>query len=109
MNYQVIILESAEYDLKIIRSYIIKNFSIKIWQNTYLKIKQSIQTLKEFPYSGTIPKELEKLNFDQYRQIISGKNRIIYEVRQNIIYIHIIIDSRQDFKSLLSKRLLRSI
>ncbi len=109
MTYKVVFLESAEYDLKELRNYIIHNFSLKTWKTTYSKIKTTVINLKEFPYSGSIPEELEKLNLDQYRQAISGMNRIIYEIRQNIVYIHIIVDSRQDLKQLLTKRLLRSI
>lgn len=107
MNYKVVILDSAEQDLKEIRDYIIKNFSLHTWQDTYSKIKTSIHTLKNFPHSGKIPDELNKLNLSQYRQVISDINRIIYEVRQEIIFIHIIVDTRRDISSLLTRRLLR--
>jgi toxin ParE1/3/4 len=36
-------------------------------------------------------------------------NRIIYEVRQDILYIHIIVDARRDLKTLLIRRLLRTV
>ena len=107
MSHKIIILASAEYDLKELRYYMIKNFSIKTWQNTYNKIKEAIRNLKTFPFPYSIPEELEKLHLKQYRQVISGMNRIIYEVRQDIIYIHIIVDSRKNFKTLLEKRFLR--
>jgi toxin ParE1/3/4 len=107
MSLKVVILESAEHDLKELRSYIVKNFSLKTWQNTYDKIKEVIRNLKTFPYTGSIPEELEKLNLSQYRQVISGMNRIIYEVRQDTLYIHIIVDGRRDLTSLLTRRLLR--
>ena len=70
MNHKIIILASAEYDLKELRHYIIKNLTIKTWQNTYNKIKEAIRNLKTFPYSGSIPDELEKLHLKQYRQVI---------------------------------------
>jgi toxin ParE1/3/4 len=107
MSLKVVILESAEHDLKELRSYIVKNFSIKTWQNAYDKIKEVIRNLKTFPYTGSIPEEIEKLNLSQYRQVISGMNRIIYEVRQDTLYIHIIVDGRRDLTSLLTRRLLR--
>lgn len=107
MSIKVVILESAEYDLKELRSYIVKNFSLTTWQNTYDKIKEVIRNLKTFPYTGSIPEEIEKLNLIQYRQVISGMNRIIYEVRQDTLYIHIIVDGRRDLTSLLTRRLLR--
>ncbi len=107
MSLKIEILESAEHDLKELRNYIVKNFSLKTWQNTYDKIKEVIRNLKTFPYTGSIPEEIEKLNLSQYRQVISGMNRIIYEVRQDTLYIHIIVDGRRDLTSLLTRRLLR--
>jgi plasmid stabilization system protein ParE len=109
MSFKVVILESAEYDLKELRDYIVKNFSLETWQNTYDKLKKAIRNLKIFPHAGAIPEEIEKLNLSQYRQIISGMNRIIYEVRQDTIYIHIIVDARRDMQPLLTRRLLRVI
>lgn len=106
---KVVILESAEHDLKELRRYITKNFSEETWQHSYDKIKTAIRNLKTFPNAGSLPDELEKLNLIQYRQVISGMNRIIYEVRQDTLYIHIITDTRRDVKSLLTRRLLRAI
>ncbi len=77
------------------------------WKVRYGKIKTSIRNLGAFPLSGSIPDELETLGLIQYRQTLSGMNRIIYEVRQDIIYIHIIIDTRGDLKDVLMQRLLR--
>jgi plasmid stabilization system protein ParE len=106
---KVVILESAEHDLKELKGYIIKNVCVETWQITYSKIKTAIRNLKSFLYAGSISEELEKLSLSQYRQVLSGMNRIIYEVLLNIIYIHIVMDTRRDLKSLLTKRLLRVI
>ncbi|MDP2902820.1 MAG: type II toxin-antitoxin system RelE/ParE family toxin [Methylovulum sp.] len=107
MSFKVVMLESAEHDLKELKAYIVKNFSVETWRNTYDKIKKVIRNLKTFPHAGSIPEELEKLNLCQYRQVLSGMNRIIYEVRQDTLYIHIIADARRDLKTLLARRLLQ--
>ncbi|MEQ1636136.1 MAG: type II toxin-antitoxin system RelE/ParE family toxin [Methylococcales bacterium] len=109
MRFNVIILESAEHDLRELRGYIVKNFSLETWQNTYGKLKAAMRNLNTFPYAGVIPEELEKLNLSQFRQVLSGMNRIIYEVRQDNVYIHIIVDGRCNLKTLLTRRLLRVI
>jgi toxin ParE1/3/4 len=109
MRMKVVILESAEHDLKELKGYIIKNFSVETWQQSHDKIKEVIRNLKTFPHADSIPEEFKKLNLSQYRQVLSGMNRIIYEVRQDTIYIHIITDTRQDLMSLLTRRLLRVI
>ena len=106
---KIVILESAEYDLKELKDYLVKNFCVETWENTYIKLKKVIRNLKAFPDIGNIPDELEKLNISQYRQVISGMNRIIYEVRQNTIYIHVIMDTRRDAMLLLTRRLLRIV
>lgn len=104
---KVVILASAELDLKELRSTIVKNFSHDTWQKTYGKLKESIRNLATFPNFGSIPEELETLNLSQYRQTLSGMNRIIYEVRQDTVYIHIIVDARRDMTSFLMRRLVR--
>lgn len=108
MNYKIVALEDAEHDIKELKNYIVNNFSKEIWRKSYNKIKVAVADLKGNPLAGSIPPELHKFNLSQYRQIISGMNRIIYEVRKNIIYIHIIADQRRDMTSLVTTRLLRS-
>ncbi len=60
-----------------------------------------------FPRLGSMPSALETLNLTQYRQILSGKNRIIYKVRQDAVYVHLIVDARRDLKDVLMQWLLR--
>ncbi|MBW8458033.1 MAG: type II toxin-antitoxin system RelE/ParE family toxin [Thiobacillus sp.] len=107
MSVQVVFLKSAELDLKELRGYMVKNVGKDAWKASYAKIKDTVNTIGAFPLGGNIPEELERLNLTQYRQVVSGMNRIIYEARQEIIYIHIVCDARKDMKSLLTRRLLR--
>ncbi|CAI8834646.1 MULTISPECIES: type II toxin-antitoxin system RelE/ParE family toxin [Pseudomonas] len=106
MSLKVVILQSAQTDLKELRTYLIKQFSSQTWQSTYADLKIAILGLADLPYSGSIPEEIEKLNLGQYRQIISGMNRVIYEVREKTVFVHIIANSRKSLPSLLMKRLL---
>jgi plasmid stabilization system protein ParE len=108
MTCQVVILRQAEQDLRELRGYLMKTFGQAVWQSSYADIKAAILNLAAFPYSGAIPEALEQLQLVQYRQIISGSNRIIYEVREKTVYIHLVVDCRRDMKSVLMRRLLRS-
>lgn len=109
MSVQVVFLRSAEHDLKELRDYLVKNFGKDAWQASYAKIKDAVNTIGTFPLGGNVPEELDRLDLTQYRQLVSGMNRIVYEVRQEIIYIHIACDTRKDMKSLLTRRLLRIV
>jgi toxin ParE1/3/4 len=108
MSLRVVILQSAQTDLKELRTYLLKQFSSQTWQSTYIDLKAAILGLAELPYSGSIPEEIEKLNLGQYRQIVCGMNRVIYEVREKSVFIHIIVDTRKSLPALLMKRLLNS-
>ena len=104
---RIVFLASAERDLNELRSYIVSNFSRDTWLKTYGKLKESIRHLATFPQLGSVPAELERLNLTQYRQILSGMNRVIYETRQDTVYIHIIVDARRDIQTFLMQRLVR--
>jgi len=108
MKYEVVILKSAEQDLQDLRTYLLKNFGRDSWRESLEIIKAAIDNLKSFPFSGLTPDALEQINLTQYRQVLAGKNWIIYELRQRIVYIHIVTDTRRDMKTLLTRRLLRA-
>lgn len=108
MSLQVVFLHAAEQDLRELRRYIVKQFGEESWQASYARIKAVAQLLQSSPLAGHIPDELVRLQLTQYRQIMAGKNRIIYEQRQGVIYIHIVCDARMEMGALLYRRLLRS-
>lgn len=108
MSLSVVFLKSAEQDVKELKHYVIRRFGVETWQSTLSKFKESIHTLQAHPQAGKVPDELRTLNPGQFRQIISGMNRVIYEIRQETIYIHIVCDNRRDMPGLLNRRMMRS-
>ena len=91
------------------KSYLVRNFGKDIWQTSYGKIKESLEALRKFPFGGSVPEELGNLHLTHYRQVISGMNRIIYEIRRETVYVHIVCDTRKDMKSLLMRRLMKAV
>lgn len=103
-----VILGPAKSDLQDLRRYIINKFGNKTWLETRSKIQQSIKQVEDFPLKGSNPPELIDFQPTKYYQVISGMNRIIYQIANDTIYIHIISDTRRDLKAILAKRLLRT-
>ena len=104
----IVFLHSAELDLLELKDYLLKHFGKTTWRASYRKIRDAVMRLKKFPLEGHVPDELASLNVTQYRQVIAGMNRVIYEVRGQTLYIHIVCDTRKDMQSLLTRRLLRA-
>lgn len=106
MKYRVVFLESAVEDLKEIRRFVRKHFSEAVWRDSYDRIKKAILKLERFPRSGHA---LEELPCTQYLETIVERNRVIYELQGDTVFIHIICDSRQDFRIRLARRPIRSL
>ncbi|WP_028202019.1 type II toxin-antitoxin system RelE/ParE family toxin [Paraburkholderia nodosa] len=104
---KAVFLQSARTDLQDIRRYVIAKFGQKAWRETSAKIRGDIEQLEAFPRNGHIPHELAELGVPNYRQIVSGMNRIVYEIDDPMIYIHLIVDTRRDLKDVLARLLLR--
>ncbi len=108
MKRKITFLNVAHQDMEELRSYVRKNFGTEVWQTTYQKMKEALTQIQKFPESGVIPDELDNLSIRNYRQILSGLNRIIYEVGRDAVYIHLICDARKSFVNLLLRRILTS-
>ncbi|AQH01916.1 plasmid stabilization protein [Burkholderia sp. KK1] len=72
-------------------------------------MQETITQIRRFPDSGHVPVELDDFADDTFRQVLSGKNRVIYQVRDDILYIHLVCDTRRDLQALLQRIVLRLI
>ncbi|CAM2176016.1 toxin ParE1/3/4 [Paraburkholderia sacchari] len=104
---KVVFLQSARTDLQQLRRYLITKFGAQTWREALARIERDTAQLESFPLQGAIPPELAELGVTNYRQLVSGMCRVIYEIDDQTIHIHLIVDTRRDLKDVLSKRLLR--
>lgn len=104
----VVFLQSAEDDIKELKSYVVKKFGKDVWATGYQEIKTIVFAVGNGTITGKIPFELQELNVKKYRQVLTKMNKIIYEVIDDTVYIHIVCDQRRDFNTLLMQRLFRA-
>src|SRR5260370_35265074 len=100
--------EGAEEDTKDLRRYILKSFGAQTWKQSAAQLALTFANIRQFPQSGYVPAELADFGGLNFREALSGANRVIYEVRDDTIYIHVVVDTRRDLRTLLQKRLLRA-
>ncbi|MFT4256190.1 MAG: type II toxin-antitoxin system RelE/ParE family toxin [Pseudoxanthomonas sp.] len=108
MNVRVVILHAAEADLLELRRHLLGRFGAAAWKGSYAKIKQAVTRIAAHPHAGKLPEELAELNLMQYRQVLAGMNRVIYELRDETAYVHVICDARRDLRTLLMRRLVET-
>jgi toxin ParE1/3/4 len=56
---------------------------------------------------GHVPAELEGFVDDNFRQAHSGKNRIVYQVRDGTVYSYLVVDAQRELQALLQRIVLR--
>ena len=107
MKYNVYIINDAEEDIIGIYNYVFFNDSKDNADYLLNKIKETCTSLKTHPNRGHIPPELDRVGVYSYKEIHFKPYRIIYEIAEDSVYIHCVLDGRRSLQELLEKRLLR--
>jgi addiction module RelE/StbE family toxin len=98
--------QNAENDLDEIIMFIAKNnprTSLEIME----RIQNKIRTLDHFPNRGGYVPELLARNMKQYRQITEPPWKIVYKIKDNVVTILAIVDSRRNLQDVLIKKILK--
>lgn len=101
--YKVIRTDKAEDQLRDIIYYIADDSASIDTALKYLdKIEESINRLKDFPNSGTIPR-YSILKKQGYRVVIVEKHLIFYKVNEEkkTVIIYAIVDGRREYHNLI--------
>ena len=106
MKFEVRLTADAARDLEEIYNYIAENDASAKADYVLKRIEQVIDNLATFPERGSFPKELLRLGIREYRQNFFKPYRIIYRVRNKIVYVYMIADGRRDMQALLARRML---
>ena len=103
---EVIVSKFAEDDLNEIVEYyflLSQNYVEKIIS----EFEENVMSLKKHPRSGRVVPELEKQGILQYRELIQGYYRIVYEIFDDKVIVHTIIDGRRNFEDIIILKLSR--
>ena len=103
---EVIVSQFAEDDLNEIVEYyflLSQNYVEKIIS----EFEENIMSLKKHPRSVRVVPELEKQGILQYRELIQGYYRIVYEISDDKVIVHTIIDGRRNFEDIIISKLSR--
>ena len=103
---EVLVTEFAKNDLREILEYY-QSLSQKYVEKIISDFQENILSLNKHPKSGRIVPELERQGIENYRELIQGNYRIIYEISGEIVIVHTIIDGRRNFEDIIISKLTR--
>ena len=96
----------ARNDLLQLRRYVIGRFDAATWSRSLADLRDRVALLADQPRLGTVPPELAELGIDRYLELAVGRNRLIYELRDDTVFILLVVDHRRDFQTVLARRVL---
>ena len=104
---EVNFISDTEEDLLSIYKFVYMNDSVTHAEKLFTGLYNKCLTLKNSADRGRIPPELKRIGISDFREIILKPYRIIYQVIDDSVFIHCILDGRRDIQTLLQERLLR--
>ncbi|MBE0538662.1 MAG: type II toxin-antitoxin system RelE/ParE family toxin [Ignavibacterium sp.] len=107
MKYKVVFDPLAKLDLKEIFLYVAVNDNIQSANKLLDALEETCYRLEKYPDRGHIPPELKTTGIKSYLEIHYKPYRIIYEIENNLVYVHSVIDGRRNIQEILSNRFLR--
>ena len=107
MKYKVNIISTAEADLFEIYRYVYFNDSEEKAEKLFSKLHEKCLSLQEYPERGHVLPEMYILGIDDFLEITYKPYRIIYQIIDNVVFIHCVLDGRRDMQRLLHERLIR--
>lgn len=108
MSVRVVILKGAEADLRELRHHVARRFGELAWGRTLHLIRAAIEQIAAHPDAGRVPDEISSLGLIQFREVLAGPNRVVYEPRGDVAYVHLVCDTRRDLKNVLLRRLVEA-
>ncbi len=105
--YRVRIASPAERDILDLFDYISKKDGIESAKHVLGVIETLVFSLESNPERGHFPEELLDHGIKSFREVFFKPYRIIYEVMNREVVVHLCVDGRRDMQSLLMRRLVR--
>ena len=103
---EVIVSQFAEDDLNEIVEYYF-SLSPNYVENIVSEFETNILSLQQYPKRGRIVPELDRQGISQYRELMQGHYRIVYEISEEKVIVHTIIDGRRNFEDIIISKLSR--
>jgi plasmid stabilization system protein ParE len=103
----VFILPDAQEDLLSLQEYILDKWSEANWQNAEDAMFDKLALVDTGFLTGAPVPELASVGIFEYRNIFTSHHKLVYRRINADVYVYALAAHRQDFPTLLMKRLLK--
>lgn len=104
----VIILPDAQDDLLSLQDYMLDKWSEASWLKAEDEIFDKLAKVDAGLFNGTPVQVLAQVGIRDYRNVYTSHHKLVYRRIDNDTYVYLVAGHRQDFPTLLLKRLLKA-
>ncbi len=103
----IIILPDAQDDLLVLQEYMLNKWSDADWLTAENEIFDKLEEVDAGRFNGTPVQELASVGMVDYKNVYTSHHKLVYRRIDNDTYVYLVAGHRQDFPTLLMKRLLK--
>ena len=103
----VIILPDAQDDLLVLQEYMLDKWSEASWLKAEDEIFDKLAKVDSDRFNGTPVQELVSVGIRDYQNVCTSHHKLVYRRIVNDTYVYLVAGDRQDFTTLLIRRLLK--
>lgn len=104
---EVFILPAAQDDLLSLQEYMLDQWSEPDWLKAEDEIFDKLSLVDTGILNGAPVPELALVGIFEYQYVLTSHHKLVYRRIKKDVYVYVIAGQRQDFPTLLMKRLLK--
>jgi len=102
----VIILPDAQAELLSLQDYMLDKWGEAAWLKAEDEIFEKLEKIDAGVFNGTPVQELASVGIFDYLHVYTSHHKLVYRQIHNDTYVYLIAGHRQDYPTILAKRLL---
>ena len=103
----VVILPDAQDDLLSLQEYMLDRWGEIAWLKAEDELFEKLKQVDAGIYPGTAVKELTTVGITEFQYVFTSHHKLVYRRISQTVYVYAIAGHKQDFPSLLMRRLLK--
>jgi plasmid stabilization system protein ParE len=103
----IFILPDAQDDLFSLQEYMLDKWSEASWLKAEDEIFDKLAQIDTNRFNGTPVQELVSVGITDYQNVYTSHHKVVYRRIDNDTFVYLVAGHRQDFPTLLIKRLLK--
>ena len=103
----IVILPDAQDDLLSLQDYMLDKWSEADWLHAEDELFEKLALVESGFLTGAPVQELASVGIFDYQHVFTSHHKLVYRRIDGSVYVYAVAGHRQDFPTLLMKRLLR--